>query len=1061
MRRAALALGLALAFPAAAGEGLPLKPERTLDYEVSSGTFMSLAVSPDGKTILFDMLGELYAMPAKGGRAVPIAQGIAFEVQPTFSPDGKWIAYVSDRSGGDNVWIARADGSGARRITQEDDGAVRTSPEWSADGKHVYVSRYRIRWDRYELWKHPLDGGPGELVAPAKLKPDAPRAAWRSTLGAAASKDGKWLYYARRVGDLSFDEPVAWTIVRRDLATGAEETVIGSSGGRESGGETFFRPAVSPDGKLLAYATRRMAETRLRVRELATGVDRDLGPAPLDMMNGAGWMDLIPRYTFTPDGKAILIAADGRIERRPVDGSAATRIPFTAKLSLAVGPSTRIAFRENAGPVRAKLPQGTTPSPDGKAVAFAALGSLYVQPLDGKSVRLAIAGDPPSHPNWSPDGKRLTYVTWSEGAGGVVWTVAADGSDKPVKVSNLAAFYTHPAFTPDGKSILAVRSPAAARQQTSFEFGTVRPAELVAIPASGGAARVVANGRLGQKPHFVSGQPGTAYLMSDDGLVAVDLASGAQRRVAMVRAQGYYFTDALAAADDMRISPDGKWIAAQTSEQLYVAPVPADPKIEIDLTAPGNPGHRVTDMGADYFEWRADGSLIWSVGNYVQLIPGAGAPVPRTHVELVAELPRARPAGSLLLRGARALTMAGGDRVIVDAHILITGDRIAAIGPRGSFAVPAGTAVRELGGKTVAPGFIDDHDHIGGVRRNVISYEEWGLRARLAFGVTTSFDPSTLGIDQVAYQDLIDAGLMVGPRLRSTGPALFSKERITSLDEARAVLRRYREAWGLRNIKQYRGESRTVRQWIAMAARELGILPTTEGSHNPKLILTQILDGYAGNEHALPIAPLQEDVLGLYARTRTSYVATLLVNTSGPAGRHYYVAKYDPALDAKVRRFWLPSAIAHKLAHRDWGSLDASRMPVLAADVVKLAEAGALVGMGSHGDEPGIGFHYEMEAHALGGMKPMAVLHAATAGAAETIGRLGDMGTLEVGKYADLVVFDRDPLADIRNTRSVSLVMRGGQLFDADTLDELWPVARKLPPPWFAQGKDAQWLPVK
>ncbi|WP_235535589.1 amidohydrolase family protein, partial [Sphingopyxis sp. Root1497] len=408
------------------------------------------------------------------------------------------------------------------------------------------------------------------------------------------------------------------------------------------------------------------------------------------------------------------------------------------------------------------------------------------------------------------------------------------------------------------------------------------------------------------------------------------------------------------------------------------------------------------------------------------------------------------------------LTMAGGDKIVEDADILITGDRIVAIGPRGSFAVPSGTPERELGGKTVVPGFIDDHDHIGGVRRNVIGYDEWDLPARLAFGVTTSFDPSTLGIDQIAYQDLIDAGLVIGPRLRSTGPALFSKERFTSLDQVRDVLRRYRDAWGLRNIKQYRGESRTVRQWIAMAARELGIVPTTEGSHNPKLMLTQIIDGYAGNEHALPITPFGEDVVGLYQRMRTSYVATLLINTSGPSGRHYYVSMHDPALDPKVRHFWSPSAIAHKLGFRPWGSLAASRMPALAADAAKLAESGALVGMGSHGDEPGIGFHYEMEGHALGGMKPMAVLHAATAGAAETIGRLADMGTIEPGKYADLVVFDEDPLTDIRKTMSIKLVMRGGQLFDAATLDELWPTARKMPAsPYIDAEKDAQWLPVK
>jgi Tol biopolymer transport system component len=1055
---------LLLAAPGTAGSGgspeLPLRPARTLDYEVSSGTFMSLAVSPDGRTILFDMLGELYALPMNGGKAVPIATGLAFEVQPVFSPDGKSIAYVSDRSGGDNVWIARADGSHARRITDEDDGAVRTSPEWSADGKSIFVSRHRIRLDRYELWRHPVDGGPGELVVPTRDREDGPRSAWQSTLGPSASRDGKWLYYARRVGDLSFDRPTPWTILRRDLRTGAEEAVIGSAGGSQAANEAFFRPVISPDGKLLAYAARQSGRTTLRVRELETGLDRNLGPAPLDLMNGAAWLDLIPRYAFTPDGKAILIAYKGKIERRSLDGAPATQIPFRARLKLAVGPSTRVQIREERGPVRAKLPQGTTPSPDGRRMAFAALGSLYVQTLGDTSVRLAITGDPPSHPSWSPDGTRLTYVTWSEAEGGAVWTIAADGTGEAAKVSNVAAFYTHPVFAPDGKTVFVLRSPAAARQRSSFEFGTIRPAELVAIPVAGGPERIVARGRLGQRPHFVTAQPGKAYLMDADGLVAVDLQSGAIRKVATVRAQDYYFTDKLAVADDMQISPDGKWIAAQTSEQLFLVPTPENPDVAVDLTAPANSARRVTDMGADYYAWRPDGSLVWSIGNYVQHLSDVSAPMPKTHMELVAELPRARPAGSILLRGARAVTMADGDRIIADADILITGDRIAAIGPRGSVVVPAGTNVRELAGKTVTPGFIDAHDHIGSLRRNVVSLEEWGLRARLAFGVTTSFDPSTLGIDQIAYQDLIDTGLLIGPRLRSTGPALFSKERITSLDEARAVLRRYRHAWGLRNIKQYRGESRTVRQWIAMAARELELMPTSEGSHNPKLILTQIIDGYAGSEHALPIAPLQEDVLKLYAQMRSSYVATLLVNSSGPAGRHYYVAKHEPALDTKVKRFWSPEAIAQTLTHREWGSLDASRMPVLAADVATLAEHGALVGMGSHGDEPGIGYHYEMEAHVLGGMTPMAVLHAATAGSAETIGRLADMGTLEVGKYADLVVFGGDPLVDIRNTRAIELVMRGGQLFDANTLDEIWPLARKLPEPWFTRGSAASWLPI-
>ena len=595
--RRVFACFLALTAPVAiAAAELPLAPTRLLEYEVSSGTFMSLAVSPDGKTILFDMLGELYALPASGGRARPIATGIAFETQPVFSPDGKWIAYVSDRSGGDNVWIARADGSDARRISSEDEGAVRTSPEWSADGKSVFVSRYRIRLDRYELWRHPVSGGEAELVTPARTSEDAPREKWQSTLGAAASRDGKLLYFARRVGDLSFDEPVQWTIIRRNLTTGAEETVIGSSGGREAGGEAFFRPAVSPDGRLLAYATRRMGKTFLRVRDLLTGVDRALGPAPLDLMNGAAWMDLIPRYTFTPDGKAILIAYEGKIERRPVNGSPATRIPFTAKLSLEVGPSTRIAFREATGAVRAKLPQGTTPSPDGKRVAFAALGSLYVQPLDGASVRLAIAGDPPSHPNWSPDGKRLTYVTWSESAGGAVWTIAADGSAAPVKVSHVSAFYTHPAFTPDGRAVLVVqpRRPHASRAASSS--GRCAPVSWRRSRRQVVTARVVARGRLGQRPHFVAGQPSTAYLMSDDGLTAIELAGGERRVVAMVKGAGLLFRrKARRGRTTCGSAPTGCGSPRRRASSFTCVAARLIRSRAVDLTGPGNPGRRVTD----------------------------------------------------------------------------------------------------------------------------------------------------------------------------------------------------------------------------------------------------------------------------------------------------------------------------------------------------------------------------------------------------------------------------------------------------------------------------------
>jgi len=274
------------------------------------------------------------------------------------------------------------------------------------------------------------------------------------------------------------------------------------------------------------------------------------------------------------------------------------------------------------------------------------------------------------------------------------------------------------------------------------------------------------------------------------------------------------------------------------------------------------------------------------------------------------------------------------------------------------------------------------------------------------------------------------------------------------------VLLRYRDAYGLGNIKQYRTGNRRVRQWVAQAARELGLLPTTEGALSLKLDLTQIIDGFAGNEHALP-ATLEPDVLGLLADMRTSYTTTLMVTNGGSPGVDWFVAKRNPFENAKLARFWPPSVRRSKLLDREWVSLREQRFPAVAHDAARLAAMGGLVGMGSHGEAPGIGFHWEMEAHAIGGMAPMAVLHAATAGSAETIGRLDDLGTLEPGKLADLVILDRDPLADISNTTAIVAVMRGGTLYDGETLAELWPEPGPAPQPWFAGQGDETWLPAE
>ena len=402
----------------------------------------------------------------------------------------------------------------------------------------------------------------------------------------------------------------------------------------------------------------------------------------------------------------------------------------------------------------------------------------------------------------------------------------------------------------------------------------------------------------------------------------------------------------------------------------------------------------------------------------------------------------------MLLRGATVLTF-GGLGTIENADLLIVNDRIAGVGSRGTLELPRDLTVRDVTGRFIIPGLIDTHDHYADIRRGVLDFESWGPRANLAYGVTTGFDPSTLSIDTLAYQDAVDAGLMVGSRMPSTGPAIFSFNRFKSLDEVRSVLLRYRDHYRTRNLKQYRAGNRRVRQWIVQASRELGMMPTAEGALSLKLDLTQIIDGYPGHEHALPVVPLGEDVMTLLAKGRTSYTTTLTITNGGPEAQDYFIVRDQLSDDQKLNHFSPRFIVDVKTRQRTWRHLGEYMFPAIATGAAEIQRRGGIVGIGAHGEMPGIGMHWEMEAHVMGGMTPVEAIHAATIGSAETIGRHSEFGTLEDGKFADLIILTKDPRGNIRNTLAISEVMKNGRLYDGETLNEVWPRKRVLPEPWF------------
>lgn len=1043
---------------AAFADGLSLKPARTLDLTLQESTWMQPDLSPDGKTIVFNLLGDIYAIDSKGGDARPVLTGQAFETAPVYSPDGKSIAFVSDRSGVTNLWIANTDGSNPRQVSREDKLTVFATPVWAPDGSAVYVSRMKHPVLAFELWRFPIDGSEGKAVV--KAQPNGED--WDNrinAMGAAISADGRYAYYARKTGHTWTEKaPPAWSIARRDLKTDVEDVIIQGQGGAMS-------PALSHDGRFIAYASRWKNQTGLRLRELSTGADRWLAfPIDHDGQEQGYYAGLTPRFTFTADDKALIASVDGKLRRIEVATGAATPIPFTVHAKVDLGPLTRVSQVEETGPVRARLIQAPSVSPDGKRFAFTALGGLYVQDLKPGSKPAKVKNAPTQafQPRWSPDGKALVFVTWDPREGGAIWRVPASGG-KAVRLTTDGAFYTEPTFSPDGMSVVALKSSQYDRLRRASEASPDWPTDIIRLPAAGGAqalvahtssARLLSFGADPKRVRFYAGVVQSVALEGDDKPKA--------EFVGKARAWSQY-VGVQTPVEEVKLSPAGDKAILRTAAELFLVDVPtaADGKTpEVNLETATSGVVKLTRIGADFFDWAEGGkSIVWSVGSTLRKI--AVADIDRTSsgaseakavaVSASVEVPRDTPDGTMVLRGATVVTMRG-DEVIQNADVVVSNGRIVSVGKAGAVPLSKGAVVRDVAGKVITPGFIDAHAHWFDIRRQVQDPQPWSFLVSLSFGITSSLDPQTFTNDQFVYQDMADAGLTLAPRLYSTGPGVFTASHIDSQAQAEEVLKRYRDEYRTRNIKSYMVGDRAQRQYMVEAAKALGMMPTTEGASDLNLNLTHALDGFSGNEHALPVSPLREDVVQLFAQSRTSLVPTLNVLYGGEPPLFDLIITRRPQDEPRLKRFMPPGILSAKLGDRHWTPPENMSYASFAKDALAIQRAGGVVGLGSHSEVQGLGFAWEMQLFASGGATPLETIRAATMGSAEAIGRIHDIGSLEPGKFADLLIFDADPLVDIANVEKLGQVMKNGRLYEAATLDEIWPRRRALPSQWF-QGE--------
>jgi len=1009
---------------------------REVAFSTDEGTWLSLDVSPRGDGLVFELLGDIYALPLAGGAARPVLTGTAFQSQPRYSPDGAWLAYISDESGADNLWIARPDGSDARRVSDRT-GATLISPEWSADGEALFVTVVTGAFQRVaELWAFDVgDGSETRLVENAN-GPSAPLVSSPAPgpYGASVAPDGSIYYtsvtprpYGSRNGPSS-------AVMRYDPAAGQSEPV-------PLEGIQAMKPRVSPDGRKLVYAAMRDGRTGLKARDLSAGTERWIAyPIQRNQLEGRATRDVLPNYAFTPDGRALLVELRGRIHRLDLNTDEVTPVPFEAAVRLQVAERLDFPRPVETGPVRARRAHGVAAASSGR-LAFSALARIWVADAVGSPPRRLTDELRPREfmPAWSPDGRWIAYVTWTE-EGGHLWKADAAGGVRE-RLSDAPALWADPVWTPDGDAVIALRATLGAAASVPFVGpGTAVPpaADIVSVPVDGGTYRTIASSNGLRFPHF---GPATdaVYLSSGvAGLVRLPLTGGPLEPVA---------TMAGPPAAELRISPDGRFVAVRagptvTRVQMPVA-VAAGP---VPLTSEGPP---LTSAGATSMAWTPDGTaLLWTEGPRIGRA-GTDGGTPPTATPLGVEVARTTPTGSVVLSGAKLITMRG-DEVIERGDVIVTDGRISWVGPTGTQPLPDGARVIDLSGRVIVPGFTDVHAHFG-ARGELLEPESTFAFSNLAFGVTTVRNPQA-PVDVFDLADVIEADGVPAPRVVSTGPGLFGMLNLQSYEQTLALLRRYRDEYGTHVLKSYLVGDRQQRAWVVRASRELGMMPTTEGGADTKADLTHAIDGFSGNEHAVPVAPIYDDIVQLFARTGVTYTPTLVVSFGAALPIYRLLAEERPHENARAARWHAEGELYQRSSTRqlwfapeDFSDIEVAR----GADAI--LRAGGNVALGGHGEVQGLSNHWEMKLLAAGGMSNHDVLRVATIMGAEAIGHDSDLGSIEVGKLADLVVLNRDPLTDIAATQDIDRVMRGGVLYDGFTLDEQWPTPRSRPVPWRLQ----------
>jgi len=1022
-----------------------------IPLDVTSGTWMNLDVSPDGKEIIFDMLGDIYRLPIGGGEAKAMTSTISWEMQPRFSPDGKSIAYTSDAAGGDNIWVMSAEGTEARALSSEKFRLL-NSPAWSPDSRFI-VARKHFTSTRSlgagELWLYSVDGKSSgvQLNEKRTLQKDLGEPAF--------SVDGRYVYFSEDVtpGDVfeysKDSNGIIYSIKRLDTQSGDIDNYIRSPGGS-------VRPTPSPDGKWLAYVRRVENKTGLYIKDLKSGNESLLCAClERDMQETWAIHGVYPNIDWMPDSKEIVFWAKGKIHRLNIDSKKSIEVPFHIKHSRQVADAVRFKNKVHQDTEHTKMLRWVTVSADQTKVVYQALGQLYVRDLKSGKIKQLTKGkeDQAFYPSLSSDGKRVTFVSWNDQKLGKIKTISISGGRSKTIVSE-PGHYLEPRFSSNDKTIVYQKvrggyllSPDWSVNTGLYEINANGKGQSEKLNATGSGVQFAKDGRY--------------YLTTVEGrgktrkakLIAFDKKSGKKQLVA----ETHFGTE-------FSISPDSKWLAYVEGFNVYVTPFRVSGKaIKLGLRNPVLPVIEVSEDAGENIHWSGDSSkLHWSMGEtlFTQEISKdlfaeeslsketstkgleqTDKTKPNTQSRNIGfDYKTAFPTQLVALTNARIITMES-EQVIESGTVLVENNRIKMVAESGSITIPKSAKVIDLSGKTIMPGIVDAHWHGSQAQNEIVPRENWKNLASLAFGVTTVHDPSNDTSEIFAASEMAKAGEIIAPRIYSTGRIIYGAKasifaEVNDIDDARKHVKRMKAA-GAFSVKSYNQPRRDQRQQIMQAAIEENILVMPEGGSLFQHNMNMIIDGHTGIEHSIPVANVYDDVLQLWSQTKVGYTPTLVVGYGGLWGELYWY-QHTNVWQHPILSRWVPTDILRQSSVRrpmapeeDYNHFNNAKI------ANQLHEFGVELHIGAHGQREGLGAHWEMWMFAQGGMKPMDVLKVATIEGAEYLGMSDEIGSIKVGKLADLVILDINPLDNIYASDKVHSTMINGRLFKADTMEEL------------------------